>query len=101
MNLAGTSATRPVVADDRSAASPSAARAIATAALGRDPGPMAIAESLSHYVYVGSDVVVKLIDADRPTRLDREIALAPHLPTGLTAPLLDSGVYRLDARDVR
>ncbi|MFE9399221.1 phosphotransferase [Streptomyces flavidovirens] len=35
------------------------------------------------------------------SRLNREIALAPHLPTGLTAPLLDSGLHRLETRDVR
>jgi aminoglycoside phosphotransferase (APT) family kinase protein len=78
-----------------------AARAIAVAALGRDPGPMTTAESDSHYVYVSSDVVVKIIDAEDHSRLDREIALAPHLPTGLTAPLLDSGLHRLETRDVR
>jgi hypothetical protein len=53
---------------------------------------MASAESSSHYVYVSPDVVVKIIGADRHSRLDREIALAPHLPAGLTAPLLDSGL---------
>jgi hypothetical protein len=36
-----------------------------------------------------------------PARLDREIALAPHLPAGLTAPLLGSGIYRLGTREVR
>ncbi len=80
---------------------PDAARAIAAAALGRDPGPMATAESSSHHVYVSPDAVVKLIDAAGHSRLDREIALAPHLPTGLTAPLLGSGLYRLGTRDVR
>lgn len=65
------------------------AREIATAALGRDPGPLAKADSLSHHVYVGEDVVVKI--TDRHSRLDREIALAPHLPDGITAPLLASG----------
>jgi Phosphotransferase enzyme family len=78
-----------------------AARAIGVAALGRDPGPMATVESSSHCVYVSPDVVVKIIDADRHSRLDREIALAPHLPAGLTAPLLGSGIYRLGTRDVR
>jgi hypothetical protein len=34
-------------------------------------------------------------------RLGREIALAPHLPAGLTAPLIGSGFYRLGTRDVR
>lgn len=78
-----------------------ATRAIAAAVLGRDPGPMATAESSSHHVYVGSDVVVKIIDAAGHSRLNREIALAPHLPSGLTAPLLDSGLHRLGTRDVR
>jgi hypothetical protein len=62
---------------------------------------MTTAESLSHHVYVSSDVVVKIIDAGGHSRLNREIALAPYLPTGLTAPLLDSGLYRLGTRDVR
>ena len=78
-----------------------AARVIAEAALGRDPGPMTAVESSSHHVHVGSDVVVKVIDADGHTRLDREITLAPHLPAGLTAPLLDSGLHRLGTRDLR
>ncbi|MCX4782358.1 phosphotransferase family protein [Streptomyces sp. NBC_01264] len=78
-----------------------AARAIAAAALGRDPGPMATAASGSHHVYGGPDVVVKIIDAASHTRLNREIALAPHLPAGLTAPLLDSGTHRLETGDVR
>lgn len=77
------------------------ARAIAAAALGRDPGPLAAAESSSHHVYVGSDVVVKIIDAASHSRLNREIALAPDLPAGLTAPLLDSGLHRLETREVR
>jgi Phosphotransferase enzyme family len=78
-----------------------AAREIAAAALGRDPGPMTAAESSSHHVYASSDVVVKIIDAAGHSRLGREIALAPHLPTGLTAPLLASGLYRLGMREVR
>jgi hypothetical protein len=65
---------------------PHVARAIAVAALGRDPGPMATADSISHHVYVGSDIVVKVIDTAGHSRLDREIALAACLPTGLTAP---------------
>jgi aminoglycoside phosphotransferase (APT) family kinase protein len=77
------------------------ARAIALATLGRDPGPMATAESLSHRVYVSPDIVVKIIDAARHSRLDREIALSPHLPAGLTAPLLDSGRYQLGTLAVR
>jgi hypothetical protein len=81
--------------------SPDTARVIAAAALGRDPGPMAIAPSDSHHVFVGEDVVVKVIDAARHSRLEREIVLSPHLPVGLMPPLLASGLYRLDSRDVR
>ncbi|HEY1829918.1 MAG TPA: phosphotransferase [Acidimicrobiales bacterium] len=62
---------------------------------------MAATRSSSHHVYVGSDVVVKVIDADRHSRLDREVRLAPHVPSGLTAPFLASGHYRLGTRDVR
>ena len=75
-----------------------AARAIAAAALGRDPGPMTATESLSHHVFLSADVVVKVIDAARHSRLDREIALAPHLPAGLTAPLLGSGLFEGEVR---
>ena len=96
---AGHPVLRPLMTDPRPTSD--AARAIAAAALGRDPGPMTAAESISHHVYVGSDVVVKIIDAGRHSRLDREIALAPHLPAGLTAPLLASGVYRLGTHEVR
>lgn len=78
-----------------------AARAIAAAALGRDPGPMTAAQSSSHYVYVSPDVVVKVIDAAGHSRLNREIVLVPHLPAGLTAPLLGSGLFRLGTREVR
>jgi len=78
-----------------------AARVIAEKALGRDPGPMASAKSNSHSVYVGPDVVVKIIDANRHSRLNREIALAPHLPAGLTAPLLGHGVHRLETHELR
>ncbi|GAA3431171.1 phosphotransferase family protein [Kutzneria kofuensis] len=67
------------------------ARTIAAAALGRDPGPLTATDSLSHDVYLGADVVVKI--ADGHTRLSREIALAPHLPAGITAPLLASGAH--------
>ncbi|KHD73513.1 hypothetical protein MB27_33695 [Actinoplanes utahensis] len=75
------------------------ARSIARTALGHDPGDLTAIGSLSHQVFVGADVVVKIIGAAGHTRLDREIALAPHLPDGLTAPLLDSGVH--PAGDVR
>ncbi|MFI5859911.1 phosphotransferase [Streptomyces sp. NPDC051546] len=76
-----------------------AARAIAAAALGRDPGPLATAASGSHHVYVGADAVVKLIGASSHARLNREIALVPHLPAGLAAPLLGSGIHRLETGD--
>jgi hypothetical protein len=78
-----------------------AAGAIAAAVLGRDPGPLVATESDSHHVFVGPDVVVKIIDAAGHSRLDREIALAPQLPAGLAAPLLDSGLYRLGTLKVR
>ncbi|MEU4623255.1 phosphotransferase [Actinoplanes sp. NPDC023801] len=69
--------------------------------LGLEPGPLTLVDSLSHQVFLGSDVVLKIIDAGRHTRLDREIALAPDLPAGVTAPLLSSGVHTLDGREVR
>ncbi len=78
-----------------------AAHAIAAATLGRDPGPMTTAASMSHYVYLGADVAVKLVDAGGHTRLDREIALSPHLPAGLGAPLLASGRFRAETCEVR
>lgn len=78
-----------------------AAREIARAVLGRDPGPMATADSDSHHVYVSPDVVVKIIDAAGHSRLDREVALAPHLPAGLTARLLGSGLHRAGTREFR
>jgi hypothetical protein len=81
--------------------SPDVARAIVASALGRDPGPMAIAPSDSHHVFVGEDVVVKVIDAERHSRLEREVALAPHLPVGLMPPLLASGLSRVDSGEVR
>jgi hypothetical protein len=87
--------------DHRTAENPEAAREIVLATLGRDPGPMAAVRSDSHHVYVSPRVVVKIIDADRHSRLDREVALAPLLPPGLMAPLLTSGLYRLGTRDVR
>lgn len=62
---------------------------------------MAAADSLSHQVYVGPAVVVKVIDAARHARLDREIALTPQLPPGLTAPLLASGLWQTGALEVR
>ncbi|RKS06410.1 phosphotransferase family enzyme [Nocardiopsis sp. Huas11] len=62
---------------------------------------MAVVESSSHHVYVGSDAVVKLIGAAGHSRLDREIALAGDLPAGLTAPLLSAGFHRSGTRDLR
>jgi hypothetical protein len=73
---------------------PDVARSIAEAALGGDPGPLLRAESLSaNQVFLGEDVVVKLIHVDGYSGLHREIALAPMLPAGITAPLLASGVH--------
>ncbi len=81
--------------------SPDAARIIVTTVLGRDPGPMAEALTDSHHVYVGADVVTKPVDADRHTRLDRELSLSTELPVGLTPSVLASGPYQLEHRDVR
>jgi hypothetical protein len=87
--------------DDDLTRARNAAHAIVVANLGRDPGTMITAESMSHYVYIGSDVVVKIVDAAGHTRLDREITLAPNLPAGLGAALLASGRFRTEACDVR
>lgn len=62
---------------------------------------MTTAASMSHYTYIGSDVVVKIVDANGHTRLDREIALAPHLPVGMGAPLLASGRSQSGTCEVR
>jgi hypothetical protein len=69
--------------------------------LGLDPGPLTSVHSLSHEVHLGPGFVLKVIDAGRHTRLNREIALAPDLPPGVTAPLLASGVHTVDGREVR
>jgi Chloramphenicol phosphotransferase-like protein len=100
------SATRPLprrldATDDDLRRARDAAHTIAATTLGRDPGPMATAASMSHYVYIGADVVVKLVDIGGHNRLELEIALAPHLPSGLGAPLLSSGRRCLDTCDVR
>ena len=62
---------------------------------------MTTAESISHYVYTSSDAVVKIIDATGHTRLNREIALAGDLPTGITATLLACGLHRWGTSEVR
>ena len=73
---------------------PRVARAIVETALGDDPGPLTRAPSMSaNQVFVGEDVVVKIIHADAYSGLHREIALAPVLPAGITAPLLASGEH--------
>jgi hypothetical protein len=78
-----------------------AAHTIAADALGHDPGPLTVAASLSHYVYLGADIVVKLAAATGHNRLNREITLASHLPPGLGAPLLASGHRQVGRCDVR
>ncbi|BCJ27358.1 phosphotransferase family protein [Actinocatenispora sera] len=77
------------------------ARTIAATVLSRDPGPMSAVPSLSHHVFAGSDVVVKVIEGGRHRRLDREVGLVERLPTGLTAPLLASGTERLGTSEFR
>ena len=78
-------------------------REIATAALGRDPGPLAAVASDSHQVYVGWDAVMKVVNADGTLReLDRGGRRSrPDLPAGLTAPLLGSGLRSLGTHKVR
>jgi len=44
---------------------------------------------------------VKIIDAAGHSRLDRQTALAPHLPAGLTAPFPGGSLCRLATREVR
>ncbi len=77
------------------------ARSIAGATLGADPGRMDPVESASHQVFVGSTVVVKIIDATEHTRIDREVAVALDLPVGLSAPVLAHGRYPTGGGDVR
>ena len=76
------------------------ARDIARAAVGYDPGPMTPMPSGSHNVFLSPEIVVKIIDSGKHSRLEREIALVPHLPIGLTAPLLGSGLHHLENRDI-
>jgi hypothetical protein len=84
--------TVPVVAFEELVIEPDVARSIAETALGSDPGPLTRAESMSaNQVFLGEDVVVKIIHVDAYSGLHREIALAPMLPAGITSPLLASG----------
>ena len=79
---------------EESVVGPRVARAIVETALGGDPGPLTRAKSISpNQVFVGEDVVVKIVHADGHRGLNREIALAPMLPSGITAPLLASGEF--------
>lgn len=78
-----------------------AARAILRSHLGGDPGPAHLAASGSHHVYVSDPAVVKIIDAADHTRLDREIAIAADLPSGISAELLASGRTAVADRAVR
>ena len=64
-------------------------------------GPLARAESKSHRVYLGEDVVLKLIEADNHSRLDRELALQAELPSGLSAPVIAAGTFVSPAGEVR
>ena len=77
------------------------ARNVATELLGKDPGSFTLAPSSSHHVYVSAEVVVKLIGSDDHSRLDREVALLPHLPVRLAAELLGSGSRASDSGNVR
>lgn len=77
------------------------ARSIAETALGGDPGRIDPVASASHQVFVGSTVVVKIIDATEHARLDREVAVALDLPVGLSAPVLAHGRYPTGGGDVR
>ncbi len=78
-----------------------AARAVVTSALGRDPGPLNRAASKSHHVFIGTHVVVKLIEVAEHDRLDREIAIGLDLPAGLSASLLANGVLATEVGEVR
>ncbi|SDP56359.1 Phosphotransferase enzyme family protein [Klenkia soli] len=78
------------------------ARAILLDALGRDPGPVQAVDSLSQSVFLGADVVLKVsTSAEQGGRLDRETGLLPHLPQGLTAPLLAAGTADLGGTTIR
>jgi hypothetical protein len=79
---------------EESVVEPDVARAIVKVGLGIDPGPLTKAWSMSaNQVFMGDDVVVKIIHAGGHSGLHREIALVPMLPAGITAPLLASGEY--------
>lgn len=77
-----------------------AAYVIATRTLGRDPGPLSTAESMSHYVFLGAEIAVKLVGVHVHDRLDLEITLAPRLPAGLGAPLLAAGREQFGAPEL-
>jgi len=74
---------------------------LATSALGHDPGRLDRVESLSHHVFLGATIVVKIIDAGGHSRLEREIVLGPDLPAGLSAPVLASGRRTTEVGDIR
>ncbi len=78
-----------------------AAHSIAEAVLGEPVGQLDRIASRSHLVFLNSAVVVKLVDAADHARLDREIALASELPSGLSPPVLASGVLATTTGEVR
>jgi aminoglycoside phosphotransferase len=90
---AAVTTVRVVAAEDLVVA-PDIARAVVESSLGDDPGPLVPAASRSaNQVFLGEDVVVKILPAGGHSGLHREIALAPMLPPGITAPLLASGEH--------
>ncbi|WP_027341122.1 phosphotransferase family protein [Hamadaea tsunoensis] len=78
-----------------------AAHHIAAEVLGRDPGPLTTADSMSHYVFLGAGIAVKLIGAHIHDRLDLEVTLAPRLPAGLGAPLIAAGRTEFAGTEIR
>jgi len=76
------------------------AHSIAEVTLGADPGRLDEIDSSSHQVFMGSTVVVKIVDAADHTRLDREIAITGDLPGGLSAPVLASGRLTTEAGEL-
>jgi len=77
------------------------AHSIAEVTLGAEPGRLDEIDSSSHQVFMGSTVVVKILDAADHTRLDREIAITGDLPAGLSAPVLASGRRTTEAGELR